>query len=458
MKNTLSKLCGYLTLMGLLSSGCMATVPLASPEVDRQAKKRFSSPDKSLIYVYRISQYAGSASLIDIIIDERNYIGSAAPGTYFLLEVAPGVHSITTSPVPMITTPKISISCQSGQVYFVSFSIELFFPVFKLVDEFTGRKALASSKLIKTVSLVGDSKPTPVTEHVEKKSQMTSETLLENALTARDSGHYSEAMFYFRVAMQIDPQNPIPYEKASSLFLNRCDPDGAIKVAEKGLKITSNNQALRKVLVRAHSLKNNATIAPTPSQSFVCRARELNREGVTLAREGNQLAALTKFEEAIQAAPGLIPKAHYNLALILEESGKPKESVSHYVKAQQSFLLPEEEFEALTRLVALSRQARIAVPEIADQRYRLGIVRAKQKKYKEAIQEFEAALAEAPWFIEAYYNLGLVYDFNKEYSKALRVLNIYAKLSPDAPNIGTVKTKIVELKDKMGLLRTSIEK
>jgi len=92
------------------------------------------------------------------------------------------------------------------------------------------------------------------------------------------------------------------------------------------------------------------------------------------------------------------------------------------------------------------------VPESADQRYRLGIIRVTQKRYKEAIQEFEAAIAEAPWIAEPYYNLGHVCDFNKEYLKALRAYRIYTKLAPNAPNIGTAKTKIVELEDRLGLL------
>jgi tetratricopeptide (TPR) repeat protein len=190
-----------------------------------------------------------------------------------------------------------------------------------------------------------------------------------------------------------------------------------------------------------------------PPYPAACRAQALNREGVALAREQKFAAALAKLEEAVRIAPGLIPKAHYNAALIHEQTGRPREALTHYVVAHQAFLLPQGQTETLSRMVALVQRAGITVPETADRRYRVGILRAQQKRYKEAIEEFEAALAEAPWLVDAYHNLGLVYDFTGAYQDALRTFRTYVQLAPTAPNIGTVKTKIVELEDRLGLLK-----
>ena len=212
------------------------------------------------------------------------------------------------------------------------------------------------------------------------------------------------------------------------------------------LKIRREEQMIDKIITVGSVFDIKGKGPPNPA---ACRAQELNREGVAFARVGKNVAALKKFEEALQKSPGPLPKAHYNTALILEQLDRPREALRHYIKAQESFLLPEDEIGALTRLVALTRQARISVPDTADRRYRVGIIRAQQKRYKEAIQEFEAAIVEAPWMVAAYYNLGRVYDFNKEYSKALRVLHIYIKLAPNASNVGPVKSKIVELEERL---------
>ena len=54
--------------------------------------------------------------------------------------------------------------------------------------------------------------------------------------------------------------------------------------------------------------------------------------------------------------------------------------------------------------------------------------------------------------MNAYKNLGLVYDFTGAFHEALHNLTIYAQLAPAGPEIGHVKTKIVELRDRLGLL------
>ncbi len=138
--------------------------------------------------------------------------------------------------------------------------------------------------------------------------------------------------------------------------------------------------------------------------------------------------------------------------MLLEERGQAQEAFRQYLAAYQGFLLPAEQAEALARLAGLARRAGLKVPEAVDRRYRIGVVRAQQKRFAEAAAELEAALAEAPWLVDAYYNLGLVYDFLDRPADALRLLGLYLQLAPDSPQAGPVKTKLVELEDKLGLL------
>lgn len=277
---------------------------------------------------------------------------------------------------------------------------------------------------------------------------ITVDTILEKAIVAKGKGDFATAVSNLKLAIQIDPKNTLSYKEAVEILLKICDREGASRVIGAGLRLNPNDPVLM----------NISPVTPETYHQTACRAQALNREGITLAKEAKNKAALGKFEEAVQTAPGLIPKAHYNAALILEQLGRSHEALRHYVSAQRSFLLPEDEIDTLFRLIDLTRRARIAVPENAERRYRLGIVRTNQKKYQEAIEEFEASLAEAPWLVDAYYNLGLVYDFNKDYPQALHILLIYSRLYPNAPNIGMVKTKIVELEDRLGLLGSQIGK
>ncbi|MCX5855729.1 MAG: tetratricopeptide repeat protein, partial [Deltaproteobacteria bacterium] len=206
-----------------------------------------------------------------------------------------------------------------------------------------------------------------------------------------------------------------------------------------GVKIQRGQETMEKTVTVGSLLDQKRE-----TYALACNAQRLNREGIALAKEQQQAAALAKFEEAAKTTPNLIPRADYNAALILEQTGSPN-SLAHYLAAMKGFLLLSDEEEVFTKVLSIAQRSNIPVPESADRKYRIGILRAQQKRYKEAIQEFEAALSEAPWLVDAYYNLGLVYDFSGDYQNALRSLKIFMKLAPNAPNIGAVKTKMVEI-------------
>ncbi len=265
-----------------------------------------------------------------------------------------------------------------------------------------------------------------------KRSVATAQDTLGKA----QSGDYAGAWAALRQALAQDQRSPAPALAAATLLARLCDAEGARAMQDEAQR------------------RAPGATPPTPAEPDprACRAQALNKEGVALARQGSGAEALVKFNQALQTAPGPLPKANYNAALVLEQQGQAQAAVRQYLAAYQAFLLSSEQSQALTRMLALAQQAKLGVPDPADQRYRLGVVRAKQQRYQEAVGEFEAALHGAPWLVDAYYNLGLVYDFVNRPADALRVLRIYIQLAPNAPNIGPVKTKIVELEDKLGLI------
>ncbi|MCX5816871.1 MAG: tetratricopeptide repeat protein [Proteobacteria bacterium] len=383
---------------------------------------------------------------------------------------------------------------------------------------------------------------------VAKKASKTTIQYLDQTSAAQKAGNYAAALSALRSAIRSNPGYPGSYRQASDFLLFLCDPDGAIRVAEKSLKENPEYSGLRDVIGFAYNekgdtakareylggvgfvgiileikegkvnvnslfangaaqkagLQENDTIvevAGTPVNNITqtvnllkqtepgktigvkiqrgqetmektitvgslldqkretyaqaCNAQRLNREGIALVKAQQRPNALAKFEEAVKTTPNLIPKADYNAALILEQTGRPKDALVHYLAAMKGFLLLSDEEEVSTKVITIAQRSNIPVPESADRKYRIGILRAQQKRYNEAIQEFEAALSEAPWLVDAYYNLGLVYDFSGDYQNALRSLKTFMKLAPNAPNIGAVKTKMVELEDRLGLLEGS---
>jgi tetratricopeptide (TPR) repeat protein len=65
--------------------------------------------------------------------------------------------------------------------------------------------------------------------------------------------------------------------------------------------------------------------------------------------------------------------------------------------------------------------------------------------FKLAAEEFKKASDVAPWWPEAYFNLGLVKEQQKEYEKAIFDLKLYLLAAPQGPDAKSVKQKIYEM-------------
>lgn len=75
----------------LVLGGC-ASVPMASLDMDKDAKTFAVPVDKSRIYIYR-NESMGGAIAMAVSVDGR-MLGQTGPKTYFVLDVKPGKHRI----------------------------------------------------------------------------------------------------------------------------------------------------------------------------------------------------------------------------------------------------------------------------------------------------------------------------------------------------------------------------
>lgn len=105
--------------------------------------------------------------------------------------------------------------------------------------------------------------------------------------------------------------------------------------------------------------------------------------------------------------------------------------------------------EVQAKALALSRKSRPALTEEFERRLARGRAAMKlaksQADYRKAVAEFKAALAEAPWRAEAYFNLGVAFEKAGRYASAQRSFEGYLAASPGAADAKKVKEKIYEL-------------
>jgi hypothetical protein len=105
----------------LLLASC-ATVPLASPDADAAAKA-FSPPNgKASVYIGRANSPIGGAISFQVIVDGK-VVGSAAPGTYYLVEVDPGNHSVAATSNE--NSEKAKFAAYAGKNYYFEVSVNM---------------------------------------------------------------------------------------------------------------------------------------------------------------------------------------------------------------------------------------------------------------------------------------------------------------------------------------------
>lgn len=108
--------------------------------------------------------------------------------------------------------------------------------------------------------------------------------------------------------------------------------------------------------------------------------------------------------------------------------------------------------DAAPGLAKASRISQKMMKENADMHYNLGTIFLHNKKYREAIQEYERVLELRPMDPETHYNLGLLYDdYLKDREKALYHFQKYLSINPKAPDAKKVESYIlsIELEQKV---------
>ncbi len=128
--------------------------------------------------------------------------------------------------------------------------------------------------------------------------------------------------------------------------------------------------------------------------------------GVLLVNSGRSDEVMAHFSEALRLQPD-DADAHYNLGVALEKQGRLKEAMAHFSEA-----------------VRLR-------PDYADTHYSMAVILARQNKFKEAISHYSNALRVNPTYAEAHNNLGVALFSLGELNKAIEHYRTALKLDPN---------------------------
>lgn len=136
------------------------------------------------------------------------------------------------------------------------------------------------------------------------------------------------------------------------------------------------------------------------------------------------------------------------LAQQAASSGKQREALTHYVEALKAAPSNQQLREKIIKF-ALEIQPQPAVPEEAKRHMSRGqaAIRAANlpEDWADAVMEYEKAVYLAPWYADAYYNLGIARDKAGQFDGASWALNLYLMAKPDARDAEQVRSLIYEI-------------
>ena len=139
-----------------------------------------------------------------------------------------------------------------------------------------------------------------------------------------------------------------------------------------------------------------------------------------------------------------------------EQVGKLRDALTHYVSALQSIPQGSDADQRLReKIISLVQklQPPPGIPEEARKFAVRGETAIREAKnvsdYQEAIMEFTRALRIAPWWPDAYFNLGVAQEKAGQLNDTVRCLKLYLLAAPHTPDVRKVQDQIYSIEYRL---------
>ncbi len=148
-----------LLVLSLLASAC-ASVPMASPEMDRTAKEFRNTPGKANLYVFR-DESLGGAVKMSVILDGR-LLGDTAAKTFLVTPVDPGPHALVSKTE---NDARLDFTAEAGKNLYVWQEVKMGLmsarSALHLVDEASARERISECRMAVREEPSSNERPPP---------------------------------------------------------------------------------------------------------------------------------------------------------------------------------------------------------------------------------------------------------------------------------------------------------
>jgi tetratricopeptide (TPR) repeat protein len=173
--------------------------------------------------------------------------------------------------------------------------------------------------------------------------------------------------------------------------------------------------------------------------------------------------SITLFEHTLQVSPRSNLPIRYNLALALDDAGRPDEAATHLEKALEmnpkfapalyKMGMIRQGQNRMTEALTFYERAVRARPDMPQAHIGLGMWLVTQDRIKEAVPEFQEAARLDPWSAEARNDLGLALAKTGKTDDAIEVLREALRLEPESAeahnNLGSVLLSIGQTRESI---------
>jgi tetratricopeptide (TPR) repeat protein len=244
-----------------------------------------------------------------------------------------------------------------------------------------------------------------------------------------------KALFHFKAALKINPNNATSLYNLGNVYLEKGDIDEAVRHYLKALSIKPEYPAA------------------------------LNNLGEAFVKKGDYDNAIYYFKTAFKTDPQNT-NACMNIANVLFLQSKPDEAISQYREILQTDTKNPDVYYNLAYVlstkgnleeaVSLYKEVLNIAPEYSKAHYNLGNIRLKQGDLKEAFTHFTKAIKINPNYVQAYNKIGLILFKQGKYKKAgmffSKALQLDPEFSEARTNLDIIQNTILSRSKKDGAI------
>jgi tetratricopeptide (TPR) repeat protein len=250
----------------------------------------------------------------------------------------------------------------------------------------------------------------------------------QRGLCYREKGNLEQAIKDAEKAYSLNPNLDDTKEALGAVYIDKGKYDEAINILSSANKDNNFSKLLLATAYAKAGKFNEATsVYKNIPEDYLITKSVLRTNAIntlytalkpykdSMMQSVKTLEAKGQYREAI--------KGYANLLKIADEK-EAKEIRAHIaelmIKYPHLFALPEEARRSVIRAETYTEEG----------------------KFEKAIEEYQKALELSPFYPNLYKALALSYGQIKDYKKAIKNMNIYLELYPDAPDIRTAKDQI----------------